>query len=758
MKVGTVSKVMLGGNADVSTKSGIIIDADVILGKAEGRTKDLKGLVLSNKLMFGKSISRAKMATVSGVAPLVLADAISADVVSLIAFGGTEQRNIPKEYTQLGGLVFDGSSYVDTGLTSFSNDGVYECDFVTSTLGTTFLFGQNPSASASQVGFFTSASLVWQYGASSRLTASNTANTAYNIVTENGKLTINGTATTGTASETITINQHLFVGAGVTPSANPDSNNPDARMFAGTIKRFKYTLAGVVMCDLVPAKRNSDNVLGFYDTVSETFLTNAGTGAFTSAGAVAPTPDAPIDIVCNNGVLKYSPNLLNPDNIEVGYYRVSGTGVLTPSPYNWAYMGYIPVTPGTKYMFYGRRRSDNHLSAYNRIHWYNADKEFISTNSYTVNTIGTGTAPSNAAYACMSCNESGGTTATTTDAVVAAYDWVFEAGTSEAPYIPYSATNPYTTGPIETIGIKDSNNLLPADAQPDVLYPVTVTGAGNWTASANVNNGQNLAACEIRYYNENKQQINYYTINGYSDGRMYKTFSVTTAVKYVSISRKAAYATTPVTELKVETGNTMTPYFNGGTATAEMLLKVGNYQDQQEIIGGTVTRNVGVTIFDGTEEWGQNATGKFRYDNNYMLNYNNTPVLCTHYEGVLAASTSGVGYGQVGLFASGTQGASPARLVVGDNNYNTTDGFKAFLAAQYAAGTPVILVYPLATATTESVTGQPMTTTQGTNIAEITQASLDGLELSVTYMAGVDATVEEIENAQLSPDVDVTIS
>ena len=31
MKVGTVSKVMLGGNADVSTKSGIIIDADVIL-------------------------------------------------------------------------------------------------------------------------------------------------------------------------------------------------------------------------------------------------------------------------------------------------------------------------------------------------------------------------------------------------------------------------------------------------------------------------------------------------------------------------------------------------------------------------------------------------------------------------------------------------------------------------------------------------------------------------------------------------------
>ena len=92
MKVGTVSKVMLGGNADVSTKSGIIIDADVILGKAEGRTKDLKGLVLSNKVMFGKSVSRAVLATVSGVPPLVLPNAVGGNVVSLKAFGGTERR------------------------------------------------------------------------------------------------------------------------------------------------------------------------------------------------------------------------------------------------------------------------------------------------------------------------------------------------------------------------------------------------------------------------------------------------------------------------------------------------------------------------------------------------------------------------------------------------------------------------------------------------------------------------------------------
>ena len=38
--------------------------------------------------------------------------------------------------------------------------------------------------------------------------------------------------------------------------------------------------------NLIPARRNSDNALGMYDTVSGTFFTNAGTGEFT-AGPVA---------------------------------------------------------------------------------------------------------------------------------------------------------------------------------------------------------------------------------------------------------------------------------------------------------------------------------------------------------------------------------------------------------------------------------------------------------------------------------------
>ena len=99
-------------------------------------------------------------------------------------------------------------------------------------------------------------------------------------------------------------------------------------------------------------------------------------------------------------------------------------------------------------------------------------------------------------------------------------------------------------------------------------------------------------------------------------------------------------------------------------------------------------------------------------------------------------------------------------------NYNNTGGgsssqemasFKQWLANQYANGTPVIVIYPLATPTTESVTWQTLQVTDGDNVLEITQASLDGLELEAQYNTLVQLTVQEVENANLDNDVTVTI-
>ena len=214
---------------------------------------------------------------------------------------------------------------------------------------------------------------------------------------------------------------------------------------------------------------------------------------------------------------------------------------------------------------------------------------------------------------------------------------------------------------------------------------------------------------------------------------------------------------------QLELGETATPYipYNDSTAVAETLLKIGTYTDQQEIINGTVTRKIGVKVLDGTENWTY-TTGTYPYfrlnNANIGLAIDKADIYCTHtvrvpdgigvannYQGISLELVSNVDTIKIRL--DDICPASEANIPV----------FKAWLAAQYAAGTPVIIVYPLATATTESVAGQPMSCVEGDNTAEITQASMDGLTLEVTYLAGATVTIQEVENAQLSDDVDVTI-
>ena len=165
------------------------------------------------------------------------------------------------------------------------------------------------------------------------------------------------------------------------------------------------------------------------------------------------------------------------------------------------------------------------------------------------------------------------------------------------------------------------------------------------------------------------------------------------------------------------------PYYNGGTAIAEMLLRVGDYQDVQSIIDGVVTRNVGVKVLDGTETvtlsenafrvplTQQMATKETALSNQYSYNAQSTIANLPNYS-----------------MKSHPSGGS---IYFKNTNYSTEDQFKTYLADQYAAGTPVIIVYPLATPTTEQVAGQTLALTKGTNVIDITQASLDNLELEV---------------------------
>ncbi len=192
------------------------------------------------------------------------------------------------------------------------------------------------------------------------------------------------------------------------------------------------------------------------------------------------------------------------------------------------------------------------------------------------------------------------------------------------------------------------------------------------------------------------------------------------------------------------------------SATCQPLLSVGTYKDVQNITNGAITRNVGIKVLDGTEAWVGGSSQKFislpKTEINPAPVATSKPVFCTH---LLNSSSYTSEKGTVFL------GVSNLNL-----NYNNVSGnqssqamvdFKAWLASQYAAGTPVIVVYPLATPTTEAVTRQTLTITQGTNIVTA-EGSVDDLELEISYKAYAEVTVEEIEAVNTDENVEVTIS
>ena len=163
------------------------------------------------------------------------------------------------------------------------------------------------------------------------------------------------------------------------------------------------------------------------------------------------------------------------------------------------------------------------------------------------------------------------------------------------------------------------------------------------------------------------------------------------------------------------------------TATAPNIFAVANYADEVKIISGAVKRRVGIKVFDGTESFGKSsAYGAAFYIQSASGAWGpqKARVMCSHYLGLDSASSS------TAVDTCFFNASGHFYFRVADNS--DTAAFKAWLAAQYAAGTPVIVIYPLAEETTESVTAQPLSTNDGDNTITVT-ANCDNIQFEITY-------------------------
>jgi hypothetical protein len=167
------------------------------------------------------------------------------------------------------------------------------------------------------------------------------------------------------------------------------------------------------------------------------------------------------------------------------------------------------------------------------------------------------------------------------------------------------------------------------------------------------------------------------------------------------------------------------------TASVPNLFAVSNYADEVEIISGEVTRKVGIKVLDGTETgWTQatTSTGVLRF----YLPFDGAATPTAARGQVTSSHFVYAGEGQdlgIAFLSSQTR----VYFIPPDQTMTGTT-WKAWLAAQYAAGTPVIVLYPLATETTESVTPQSLNAAAGTNIVNAT-AEVSPIELEVEYKA-----------------------
>lgn len=199
---------------------------------------------------------------------------------------------------------------------------------------------------------------------------------------------------------------------------------------------------------------------------------------------------------------------------------------------------------------------------------------------------------------------------------------------------------------------------------------------------------------------------------------------------------KGSYDTSHLTVLSVVgTPEVLTVSASGATdqaASVANLFSVGSYADTQEIISGAVTRKCGIKILTGEESgWALSDSGtthRFRgtKPSDCHTPASRAPSVCTHFKYVSTGSAVG------GMFIGASQ---YWYFIPTDQTIDTVDGWTAWLKEQYAQGTPVIVIYPLAEATTESVAGQALHTVAGTNTVSVT-AEVSPVALEAVYKSG----------------------
>lgn len=584
---------------------------------------------------------------------------------------GTTIHNVPNEYTQLNYLRSNGG-YIDTEYIPTANTSIeYNVAFASVTANNC-LFGTRTSGtySTSTNQFYwgvyvaNSNKIYWYSGT----TRTNTSIVPVNDVYYN--ITCTNENMTGTAEYPMAL--FALNNAGTVGSST-----------VMDLAYFKIYESNVLVRNLLPVKRNSDNALGMYDAVTNTFF--AGTGDFIAGTEKTPTPAKPMNIICNNGTLKlrlklnYDPNY----NVLAGI-RAVGSGA-----------------------------------------WFGTG---ISADINTEIEV-----------------EASDITATSTQLVVAkspatTFFRIVKAGSSQKVVGSINSTSITSNidGSTRFTAKLNKTGFYINDSLVGSIGATSVSNMGEIEVCHAVYGGTSYLGSNTTFHRVTIRQNGTVVFNGVprqriSDGEI-GLFDTVSNTLFTSTGNKEFVSTgldPSAYELYVDgTTETVKDSLNN-TATAENLLSVDEYRDVQNVLTGEVTYNVITYIVDGTEDWekyranngfscfrilaGLGLRSKARIGISNYLPYYNIVTTALDRECFTIGSNMNTFY-----------------ITLAGENMTLTE-FTDWLKGLYNAGNPFIVALPRYTSVTSSVTPQTLTTVQGDNTIEITQASIENLPIEVNY-------------------------
>lgn len=475
--------------------------------------------------------------------------------------------------------------------------------------------------------------------------------------------------------------------------------------------------------------------------------------------ATTPTPSSPVDIVCNNGALRML-NLADmaQSNLDIGYY-INNNGVRTGGTSNFYTLGFIAVKPSTAYTMH----TSASVNYFNTME-YDASKGFIKRTLYgsagsPAGDTTTFTTEATTAFIRFGSNIDGSTLDYTK---ISAITWMLSEGVTAKEFVPYGTL--YADGTpevitlggkniidIATVGIEqgsvassDGKNSSSTHRVRTVGY-VPVEPSTQYTISCVIDGYTSGASRGVFLLEYTSDSASGYTgdTSGWKapNGYTFTTGATTTYIRVVFA--KGSTVSTPiepsdVSNVQLEYGSAATAYqpYSGEpqTATVVNLFAVGDNADTQDIITGSVTRKCGIWVLTGEENWTVASSNTDVYylssgylPENYGVVSRFTPI-CSHLEGVLST----VSITAMTENTIKTNNSSKIVYACVGATYATKEAWKEFIAQQYAAGTPVIVLYPLATEQTETVAAQALATVEGDNVISVA-AEVKGIKLEATY-------------------------